>query len=329
MTSITPREASSVTVDVRLGANAWNDGLRADALAGLTATPKVLSPTWLYDDVGSALYDEITRVDEYYPARTELTILDRHADDLVAAADADTLVELGSGTSHKTRRLLDAMRRRGALRGYVPIDASEATVREAAAAIAAEYGIAVHAVVGDFRHHLDAVPKAGTRLFAFLGGTIGNFEPIDRRRLLERIVTEMDPGDTFVVGTDLLKDRGRLVRAYDDAAGVTAAFNKNVLRVLNREFDGTFEVADFDHVALFDEQHRWIEMRLRARRDHDVRLPGLGLQLHFDEGEELRTEISAKFALGQIDAELGDAGLVVTGRWTDVAGDFALTLAVR
>jgi L-histidine N-alpha-methyltransferase len=248
---------------------------------------------------------------------------------MTAVAAADTLVELGSGTSDKTRPLLDAMAATGRLERYVPLDVAETTLRISAAAIADEYGIEVHGVVGDFHRHLDALPTTGVRLFAFLGGTIGNLDPVERHRFLLALTAAMQPGDSLLVGTDLVKDRGRLVRAYDDAAGVTAAFNKNVLAVLNAELGATFDPDDFDHVALFDETNSWIEMRLRSRRDHTVTVRRLGVDVHFAAEEELRTEISSKFRPGQIGRELGDAGLVGIDTWTDPAADFALTLAVR
>jgi L-histidine Nalpha-methyltransferase len=324
-----PTPTLPITIDVLLGPDEWNEGLRADALAGLTSTPKTLTPTWLYDDAGSALYDAITRLPEYYPARTEQSILDRWAPQMVDRVGADTLVELGSGTSEKTGALLDAMAATGDLRRYVPFDVADATLRDAADRIAARYGIDVHGVVGDFRRHIGAVPSGGVRLIAFLGGTVGNFDPADRAQLLTHIAGMMRPGDGLLLGTDLVKDVGRLVRAYDDAAGVTAAFNKNVLSVLNHELGADFDLDDFDHVALFDTRHEWIEMRLRSRRRHTVAVPGLGVTLRFDAGEEMRTEISSKFRAERIDQELQAAGLRAADRWTDPAGDFALTLAVR
>ena len=318
-----------VTIDVLLGPDEWTAGLRSAALAGLTATPKTLTPTWLYDDAGSALYDAITRLPEYYPARTEQSILDRWATEMVAITRPDTLVELGSGTSDKTRALLDAMAATGALRRYIPFDIAETTLREASGRIASEYAIEVAGVVGDFRRHLSAVPTGGVRLFAFLGGTVGNFEPLERASLLGQIGNAMAPGDALLLGTDLVKDKGRLIRAYDDTAGITAAFNKNVLSVLNHELGADFDLNDFEHVALFDTCYEWIEMRLRARRRHTVRVPGLQLTLQFEAGEDLRTEISAKFRIERIGCELAAAGLRIADMWTDPAGDFALTLAVR
>ena len=326
---MSPTDTLPITIDLLLGPDEWNAGLRSDALAGLTATPKTLTPTWLYDDAGSALYDVITRLPEYYPARAEQSILDRWATEMIAITRPDTLVELGSGTSDKTRSLLDAMAATGALRRYVPFDVADATLREASVRIATDYALDVHGVIGDFRRHLSAVPTDGVRLFAFLGGTVGNFEPAERASLLTQISAAMVPGDALLLGTDLVKDHGRLVRAYDDTAGVTAAFNKNVLSVVNHQLGADFDLDDFDHVALFDTRHEWIEMRLRSRRRHTVRVPGLGLTLQFEAGEELRTEISAKFRVERIDCELARAGLRVADMWTDPAGDFALTLAVR
>jgi L-histidine N-alpha-methyltransferase len=319
---------SYLTVDVHLGPDDIDRALRADVSAGLTASPKWLPPKWFYDDRGSALFDAITRLDEYYPTRCERTILELHADAIVAASAADTLVELGSGTSEKTRLLLDAHRRADRLERFVPFDVSEQTLRDAAAAVHAEYpGVAVHAVVGDFERHLDRLPIGGHRCVAFLGGTIGNLFPAERAVLFATIAAGLGPHDSFLLGTDLVKDPERLVRAYDDSKGVTAAFNRNVLHVLNRALDADFAVDQFDHVARFDPEAEWIEMRLRARSPQRVVVRGLDLTVDFAAGEDLRTEISAKFRREGVAAELAAAGLAVEGWWTDPAGDFALTLA--
>jgi L-histidine N-alpha-methyltransferase len=210
----------------------------------------------------------------------------------------------------------------------VPFDVAESTLRATAEAIAAEYGIAVEGVVGDFRHHIGLLPAGGRRLIAFLGGTIGNVKPVDRAEMLRTIASNMAPEDAFLLGTDLVKDRDRLVRAYDDPAGVTAAFNKNVLAVLNRELGADFDLDGFDHVARFDEGHEWIEMRLRSRRDHIVHVPALELTLPFAAGDDLRTEVSAKFRPSGVRDELAAAGLRLQEWWTDDDGDFALSLAV-
>jgi L-histidine N-alpha-methyltransferase len=323
-------EAATLQVDTLLDPADLGTALRADARRGLTASPKDLPPKWFYDDRGSELFDEITRLPEYYPTRTERSILLAHADDVVTASGADTLVELGSGTSEKTRILLDAFHRADRLRTFAPFDVSEATLRDAAAQVAAEYpGVGVHAVVGDFERHLGYVPDTGHRTVAFLGGTIGNFAPEPRARFLAALAATLHPGETLLLGTDLVKDDARLVRAYDDAAGVTAAFNKNVLHVLNRELGCSFDPDAFDHVAHWSAADEWIEMRLRARTALRVAVPALDLEVDFAAGEEMRTEISAKFRQEKVARELAAAGLELTEWWTDPDGDFALSLARR
>jgi L-histidine N-alpha-methyltransferase len=319
---------SDVTVDVHLAPDANARSLEADVRAGLGATPKTLPPKWFYDDRGSELFDEITRLPEYYPTRTERSILAEHARDVAELTKADTLVELGSGTSEKTRLLLDALRASGTLERFVPFDVSEQTLRDAADAVAREYpGIRVHAVVGDFEHHLHTLPDGGTRLVAFLGSTIGNLAPEPRARFLADLAAALTPGDALLLGTDLVKDVDRLVAAYDDAAGVTAAFNRNVLLVMNRELDADFEADEFEHVARFDRDNEWIEMRLRSRRAQTVHLRSLGLVVRFGDGEELRTEISAKFRRPGVEQELAAVGFHLAEWWTDAAADFALSLS--
>ncbi|HEX9776303.1 MAG TPA: L-histidine N(alpha)-methyltransferase [Actinomycetota bacterium] len=319
----------NLRTDVHLGPSDLAHALRADARAGLTAAPKELPPKWFYDDRGSALFDEITRLEEYYPTRREREILVARAGEIAAASGADTLVELGSGTSEKTRMLLDAVRATGRLRRFIPFDISEATLLSTAGAILDEYpGIEVHAIVGDFEHHLGTIPPEGRQLVAFLGGTIGNLRPAERARFLATLVGRMSHGDALLLGTDLVKDRERLERAYDDDAGVTAEFNRNVLHVLNRELRATFEPDLFEHVALWDPRNEWIEMRLRAMKEHTVTLTALGMEVSFAEGEEMRTEISAKFTRQTVERELRAAGLRLARWWTDRAGDFALSLAV-
>jgi L-histidine N-alpha-methyltransferase len=322
--------ADTLQVDTYLDPADLGTALRADARRGLTTTPKDLPPKWFYDDRGSELFDEITRLPEYYPTRTERSILLAHADDIVRVSGADTLVELGSGTSEKTRIILDAFHRGGRLRAFAPFDVSEATLRDAAAQVAAEYpGVGVHAVVGDFERHLAHVPTAGHRTVAFLGGTIGNFAPEPRARFLASLAATLRPGETLLLGTDLVKDASRLVRAYDDAAGVTAAFNKNVLHVLNRELGSAFDPDDFDHVAHWNATEEWIEMRLRSRNQLRIAVPALDLTVEFAAGEEMRTEISAKFRQEKVARELAAAGFELAEWWTDPAGDFALSLARR
>ncbi|HEX9712040.1 MAG TPA: L-histidine N(alpha)-methyltransferase [Actinomycetota bacterium] len=322
-------QAAAVRTDVYLGPDDIPEALRADALAGLTSTPKALPPKWFYDDRGSALFDRITRLPEYYPTRREREILVRRAGEIAASSDADTLIELGSGTSEKTRLLLDAFERAGTLRRFVPFDLSEQTLRDAAAAIASEHpGVEIHAIVGDFERHLEYLPGGGTRMIAFLGGTIGNLEPEQRHRFFSDIRAGMQEGDSLLLGTDLVKDVARLEAAYDDTAGVTAAFNLNVLNVLNRELGGDFDLDLFEHLAFFDQTREWIEMRLRSRREQRVKLRDIDLEVHFAEGEQMRTEISVKFRREGVERELLASGLRLKRWWTDAAGDFALSLAV-
>ena len=303
--------------------------LADDVLDGLTRPFKELPPKHFYDARGAELFDRICELPEYYPTRAERTILERHAGELASLTAAAELVELGSGTAAKTRVLLDALEAAGTLARYVPVDVTESMVRECAAELTDEYpGLRVHGVIGDFERHLDQVPRAvGPRIVAFLGGTIGNFTPGTRRRVLREISRLLGPEDYLLIGTDLVKDPQVLQAAYDDAEGVTAEFNRNVLRVLNRELDADFEPDDFEHVALFDAEHEWIEMRLRARREHTTYVGDLNLPVHFDAGEEMRTEISAKFTAERLQSDLLAAGLELVRWFTDPDELFALTLA--
>ena len=317
-------------VDVHLQPADLASALRGDVLDGLTSTPKELPPKYFYDARGSRLFDEITRLPEYYPTRCEREILEQCAGRIAEASGADTLIELGSGTSEKTRLLLDAMVDGGALRRFVPFDVSETTLRDAVADIGREYpSLRVHGVVGDFDHHLGLLPGGGRRLVAFLGGTIGNLTPPERKRFLAELVSTFEPGDGLLLGTDLVKDVTRLEAAYDDTAGVTAEFNRNVLHVVNHALDADFDPGRFQHVAFFDLDNEWIEMRLRSRATHVVTVAGCdGLEVRFEAGEEMRTEISAKFRRTGVQAELNAVGLDLTEWWTDRAGDFALSLSV-
>ncbi|MFN2606902.1 MAG: L-histidine N(alpha)-methyltransferase [Acidimicrobiales bacterium] len=319
-------------VDVHLTPAHLRRSLRADVAAGLAAVPKELPPKWFYDDRGSQLFDEITRLPEYYPTRCERAILARRAGDVARLTGADTLVELGSGTSEKTRLVLDALSAAGTLRRVIPFDVSEATLRQAAATLAGAYPeVGVHAVVGDFEHHLGAVPAGGRRLVAFLGGTIGNLVPKARAHFLATLSSVLAPGDALLLGTDLVKDEARLVAAYDDDAGVTADFNRNLLRVLNRELGADFVPESFAHVARYDPDEEWVEMWLRSDTDQVVVLSGLEdpHEVAFAAGEQMRTEISAKFRRRGVEAELGDADLAVEHWWTDPDGDFALSLSFK
>ena len=317
---------SSPVVDHHLPPGAARAALEADVREGLTRSPKSLPPKWFYDARGSQLFDEITRLPEYYPTRREREVLAREAATIASLTGADTLVELGSGTSEKTRLLLDALRDAGTLRRFVPFDVDGTVLTEAGAAVSQEYpGVEVHAVVGDFEHHLVELPREGTRLIAFLGGTIGNLDPAQRSDLLRTLAGTMSEDDWLLLGTDLVKDPARLVSAYDDAAGTTAEFNRNVLHVLKRELGADVDPDAFEHVALWDADREWIEMRLRSSSPQTVRV--LGLDVQFAEGEELRTEISTKFRREGVAAELADAGLELQRWWTDEAGDFGVSLS--
>ncbi|CAM5555734.1 Histidine N-alpha-methyltransferase OS=Streptomyces fumanus OX=67302 GN=egtD PE=3 SV=1 [Streptomyces fumanus] len=305
--------------------DATEAALRANVRAGLTGTPKTLPPKWFYDAHGSELFERITELPEYYPTRAEREILRARAGEIAAATGAATLVELGSGSSEKTRYLLDALT---GLRGYVPVDVSESALTGAGRALAAERpGLAVHALIADFTAGFTLPDTPGPRLLAFLGGTIGNLLPAERAAFLTAVRALLAPGDTLLLGTDLVKDEEVLVRAYDDAAGVTAAFNKNVLTVIDRELDADFDPDAFEHVAVWDPGREWIEMRLRSRTAQTVKVQALDLAVEFAAGEEMRTEVSAKFREEGVRAELTAAGLEPVRWWTDGAGRFALSLS--
>ncbi|UKD57232.1 L-histidine N(alpha)-methyltransferase [Amycolatopsis sp. FU40] len=302
--------------------------LRADVREGLTADQKWLPPKWFYDAEGSKLFEKITALPEYYPTRSEREVLAQRAAEIAERSGAHTLVELGSGSSEKTRLLLDALTAHGTLEAFVPMDVSETALAEAAAAITADYPkLEVRGVVGDFTQHLQLLPGAAPRVVAFLGGTIGNFLPDERAEFLGSVRDVLGEGEWLLLGTDLVKDRETLERAYDDAAGVTAAFNRNVLRVINAELGADFDPGEFDHVAHWDADHRWIEMRLRARRRTEVRIPGADLIVPFAEGEHIRTEVSAKFRPDGVEAELNAAGFALERWWTDSQQRFGVSLA--
>jgi L-histidine N-alpha-methyltransferase len=305
--------------------DATDAALRADVLDGLTRTPKTLPPKWFYDARGSELFERITELPEYYPTRAEREILVGRAGEIAAASGARTLVELGSGSSDKTRHLLDAM---PGLHTYVPVDVSESALRQAGEALVAERpGLNVHALIADFTAGLDLPETPGPRLVVFLGGTIGNLVPGERATFLAAVRALLAPGDALLLGTDLVKDEAVLVDAYDDAAGVTAEFNKNVLNVVDRELGADFDPEAFEHVALWNAECEWIEMRLRSRTAQTVKIPALDLAVDFEAGEELRTEVSAKFRREGVRAELAAAGMELTHWWTDEQGRFALSLS--
>jgi len=320
----------TLSLSNHLAADSTYHALRRDVSEGLQQTPKSLPPKWFYDSVGSDLFDQITRLPEYYPTRAEAEILRARSAEVAAASEADTLVELGSGTSEKTRMLLDALRERGSLRRFVPFDVDASILQTAATAIQREYqGVEIKAVCGDFEEHLAEIPSGGRRLFVFLGSTIGNLTPGPREQFLSALSAQMRPGDSLLLGTDLVKDIDRLVRAYDDSAGVTAAFNRNVLAVINRELDADFDVDAYRHVARWNAEEERIEMWLRADRGQRVRIGGLDLTVDFEAGEEMLTEVSSKFRPDGVSDELAAAGLRRTRWWTDDAGDFGLSLAVK
>ncbi|GFM16921.1 MULTISPECIES: L-histidine N(alpha)-methyltransferase [Mycobacteriaceae] len=321
---------TDLSLDNYLAADAADAALRRDVRDGLTQQPKTLPPKWFYDAVGSDLFDQITRLPEYYPTRAEAQILAARAGEIATASGADTLVELGSGTSEKTRALLDALREQGSLRRFIPFDVDPSVLQLAGQAIQQEYpGVEINAVCGDFEEHLGKIPAVGRRLVAFLGSTLGNLTPGPRAEFLASVSEMMQPGDTLLLGTDLVKDVDRLVRAYDDSAGVTAQFNRNVLTVVNRELGADFDVPAYQHVAKWNADEERIEMWLRSTRPQRVHITALDLDVDFADGEEMLTEVSCKFRRSGVDAELAAAGLERTHWWTDEAGDFGLSLSVK
>ena len=319
--------ASMTTFTDLLPADFDDVSLRDDVRAGLTAQPKSLPPRWFYDKIGSSLFDEITRLPEYYPTRTERGILVARATEIVEAAGATVLVELGSGSSEKTTRLLDALAARTAQPRYVALDVSEDALKGAADQLRRRYPeLAIDLIRADFSVHLGQLPAPGHRLVAFLGSTIGNFEPSARALFLDSLRAVLEPGEHFLLGTDLVKPASVLVPAYDDAAGVTAAFNLNVLRVLNNRLGADFDLDAFQHVAVWNADKDWIEMRLRAIRAMAVSVADLGLTVDFADGEEMLTEISAKFRRDRVVEELSAAGFESVGWWADPRDWFALSL---
>ncbi len=321
-----------LVIDDYLDDGYFERNLRQDVLRGFGVAPgelKSLPPKWFYDDRGSELFEAITRLKEYYPTEAERTILRTFADDIATISGADTLVELGSGAADKTTTLLDGLEKAGQLKRFVPFDVSDGILRSSSETLMSRYpDMEVHGVVGDFEHHLDKIPGGGTRMIALLGGTVGNFEPSQRKELLRAIVANMAPGDAFLLGTDLVKDHDRLVLAYDDPHGVTAAFNKNVLSVLNNRLNANFDLDGFEHVASFDADNEWMDLRLRSLREQSAYIEELDLTVNFAEGEELRTEISAKFREQKVRYELAMVGLDMVSWMTDPQGDYACSLSI-
>lgn len=324
-------DSADYTLDNRLPAGYLTRALRADVAAGLSATPKTLPPKWFYDARGSVLFDRITRLPEYYPTRAERMVLRAHASEIARLTAARTVVELGAGSAGKTRLLLDALYDAGTLERYAPIDVSPSTLGQSGEALSREYPtLKVTGTVADFENELPLPPpESGPRLVAFLGSTLGNFGEEERAAFLARLRAELVGGDALLLGVDLVKDAGRLVRAYDDEQGVTAEFNKNLLVVINRELDADFDPGVFDHRAVWDPQLERVEMRLRARVAHSVKIPALDQTVDFARGEELRTEISQKFRQERLSAELAAAGFRLERWWTDQPQRrFAVLLAV-
>jgi L-histidine Nalpha-methyltransferase len=318
-----------IAIEVHLDADAAATMCR-DVRAGLSAEPKELAPKYFYDERGSQLFEQITELPEYYPTRAERSILAERAAEIVASAgEPRTLVELGSGSAAKTRHLLSAMRDAECLHTYVPVDISEEITHETAGCLVEEYpGLAVRGLVCDFEHDLERIPDgSGGRLVAFLGGTIGNLYPAARRDFLGRLAGLLSAEDRLLLGTDLVKERARLEAAYDDASGVTAEFNKNVLRVLNRELGADFDLDAFEHVARYDTEEARMDIRLRSLAEQTIRVGELGMTIDFAAGEEMRTEISAKFTREHLQQVYAEAGLTMTDWFTDADGDYALSLA--
>lgn len=303
--------------------------MREDITRAFSDRPIVLPPKWLYDDHGSQIFDAITRLPEYYPTEAERALLAEHATDIAEQTQATTVVELGSGTSDKTRTLLDAFYATGQLERFVPFDVSEGTLREAAEMLAARYpGLAVDAVAGDFTLHLPHLPSEGRRMVAFLGGTLGNFYEEERRAFLGALGDTLDSGESILLGVDLYKDVNRIVAAYHDETGVSESFNKNVLAVINRELGADFDPTAFTYVPMWDPTHSRIDMRLLSEVDQNVRIDELDLDVELAASEEIRVEISTKFRPHKINTEVTDAGFELTEFWTG-DGDFGLLLATK
>jgi L-histidine Nalpha-methyltransferase len=328
MSSRTTEQSEDVRIDVYLRDGALAT-LADDVREGLSAMPKTLPPKYFYDARGSELFERITRLPEYYPTRAEQSILDEVGAEIVERVRPEELVELGPGSARKTHALLDPMCVDGLARRYVPVDVSESAVTESATRLLDSYdALAIHGIVGDFERDLDRIPRNGDRrLIAFLGGTIGNLDAGERRTMLRKMRDQLSPEDRLLVGTDLVKDRERLEAAYNDSAGVTAEFNRNVLNVINANLDGDLDPERFEHRAVYDERNEWIEMRLSACEPHTAHIGAIDLAVAFEAGEHIRTEISCKFTRERIEREYGQAGLQLLDVYTDREGLFALSLA--
>lgn len=300
-----------------------------DVRLAMTRYPKMLPSKWLYDEVGSRLFDEMTRLPKYYQTETERAILSAHAREIVELSGATTLAELGSGTSDKTTTLLDAFTEFGALRTFVPVDLSEEVMHEAAHQLRDQYPtLRVLPIFADFTQSL-SLPVDGPRLVAFMGGTLGNFYPDERRLFLEHLASTLAPGDHVLLGTDLLKSADRLVAAYHDEQRITERFILNVLTVMNNALDSEFDTTTFAYIPLWDAPNSRMDLRLRSLRDQQVAIPGAGITASFGKGEEIRIVISTKFRIPDLVTELETAGLSPIRVMTDPAEDYALSLARR
>ncbi len=319
---------SHTTVDVHLGSDDLDKALRADVQAGLTSDPKELPPKWFYDERGSELFDQITRLVEYYPTEAEREILLGNAAEIIALTQPETVIELGSGTSDKTKAILDAAVEQATMTRFVPFDVSEAFLRSSVDSLALRYpDLRIHGVVGDFDEHLAYLPTGDRQLMMLLGGTLGNYRPVERKVLMAAMVARQTAGDHLLFGIDLVKDIDRLELAYDDPHGVTAEFNKNVLRVVNGNLDADFAVDTFEHVSHFDTENEWMDLRLRSTLDQTVRVGALDLEVNFAAGEMMRTEVSCKFRRDGFESELSAVGLEPVMWLTDAAGDFAVSVS--
>ena len=301
-----------------------------DVIHGLTQTPKILSPKYLYDDRGSVLFEQICELPEYYPTRTETAILQNCAAEIARLTGPCELVELGSGSSTKTRILLDAYQSLGHPLRYLPIDISGGILEKSAYELLEDYpSLQVHGLVGTYEQALAQLnpPPLPTRMIGFLGSTLGNLSPAESDKFFAEITTALQPGEYFLLGIDLQKPPHVLEAAYNDAQGVTAAFNLNLLQHLNRRFEGNFNLQQFEHWAFYNRQQHRIEMHLRSRRSQTVELRSLDLTVEFEAGETLRTEISRKFDLDQMQAYLKSRGLTTLKVWTDSHPWFGVLLS--
>jgi L-histidine N-alpha-methyltransferase len=317
-----------VEIEVLLEPGGAPATMAAEVEAGLRASPKWLPSKYFYDTRGSALFEQITELPEYYPTRTERAILESLAHEITGDSPPVELIELGSGAAKKTRVLIEAARAHGSLRRFIPVEVSQDIAEQSARRLARDYpGLDVHVVVGDFERHLDRLPAGEARLVVFLGGTIGNFMRPDAVRFISRVAGLLDGRSRFLLGTDLVKDRSVLHAAYNDSQGITAEFNRNILNVVNDHLGSDFDPAAFAHVAFFNEDASRIEMHLRSLADQVVSIPSLQMEVRFGQGELLRTEVSHKYTRESVEALFADAGLRLARWFTDPQDYFALSLA--